>query len=118
MDIEEAKRQVLEALTNGTLQPTQIVFGDNVQTKVEAGGIGNQTINHYHNNTSSLPIPEKGDYKAVRSYIEMRLKQDPFFKNYYYANSRIDLCQLLTDEFGWDVNDHSLTVNLGRNPIR
>ena len=100
------------------MQTNQVIFGDYVETKVEAGGIGNQTINHYHNDSGSLPVPKEGDYNGVKAYIETRLKQDPFFKQYYYTHSRIDLCDLLTEEFGWDVSDHSLGVSLGRKPIR
>ncbi len=47
MNNEDIKRQILEAITNGTLQPSTIIFGDNVKHKienVEAGGIGVQVI--------------------------------------------------------------------------
>jgi hypothetical protein len=47
MNNEDIKRQILEAITNGTLQPSTIIFGDNVKhkiEKVEAGGIGVQVI--------------------------------------------------------------------------
>lgn len=47
MNNEDIKRQIVEALTNGTLQPTTIIFGDNVKHKienVEAGGIGIQIV--------------------------------------------------------------------------
>lgn len=49
MNNEDIKRQVVEALINGTLQPHTIVLGDNVQhqhriEKVEAGGIGFQFV--------------------------------------------------------------------------
>ena len=103
MNNEDIKRQIVEALTNGTLQPTTIILGDQVQhqhqqnmhiDKVEAGGIG---------------------FQVVREYIESRKKIDEVFKEYCKSHSRKDLCARLTDEFGWFVDPHNLGVNEGRN---
>lgn len=47
MNDEDIKKQLLEALTSGKLQPTTIILGDNVQNKienVEPGGIGVQNV--------------------------------------------------------------------------
>ena len=47
MNNEDIKKQLLEALTSGKLQPTTIILGDNVQNKienVEPGGIGVQNV--------------------------------------------------------------------------
>jgi len=120
--IDELKETIKKL--EGMQDPKIIVQGDYVEQKtvqneignVEAGGIGVQT-NHYSNGTG-LVIPKKGDYNGVKQYIETRMRIDPFFKSYYQTNSRIDLCQLLTEEFKWDVSEHSLTVSLGRNPIK
>lgn len=115
MNNEDIKRQILEAITNGTLQPTTIIFGDNVKhkiEKVEAGGIG---VNIVQAGTPNLPRPQKGRYNEVREYIEQRKKQDEVFKQYCLSHTRKELCARLSDEFGWDVDDHTLGVNLGRN---
>ena len=47
MNNEDIKKQLLEAMTSGKLQPTTIILGDNVQNKienVEPGGIGVQNV--------------------------------------------------------------------------
>ena len=62
-----------------------------------------------------LPIPRKGKYTEVRRYIEERCKFDEEFKNFVDTHSRVELCMRLTDEFGWDVDDHHLGVNMNRN---
>ena len=50
MNQDEMQKQILEALTTGKLQPTQIILGDNVAKKIEVheGGVGEQTINNYY----------------------------------------------------------------------
>ena len=62
-----------------------------------------------------LPIPRKGKYTEVRRYIEERCKFDEEFRDYVAHHSRVELCMRLTDEFGWDVDDHHLGVNMNRN---
>lgn len=62
-----------------------------------------------------LPIPRKGKYSEVRNYIKERCKFDPEFKYFVESHSRVELCMRLTDEFGWDVDDHHLGVNMNRN---
>jgi len=62
-----------------------------------------------------LPIPRKGKYTEVRRYIEERCKFDDEFKTFVETHSRVELCMRLTDEFGWDVDDHHLGVNMNRN---
>lgn len=117
MNNEDIKRQIVEALTNGTLQPTNIIIGDQIQHqhnigKVEAGGIG---VNIVQSGESALPRPHKGKYNEVREYIEARKKQDDVFKQYCLSHTRKQLCERLSDEFGWDVDPHQLGVNIGRN---
>jgi len=62
-----------------------------------------------------LPIPPKGKYTKVREYITERCRYDKEFKNYVDTHTRVDLCKRLTDEFGWDVDEHHLGVNMNRN---
>ena len=119
MNNEDIKRQIVEALTNGTLQPTTIVLGDQVQhqhnmhiDKVEAGGIGFQIVEPASN---ALSRPKPNNYNAVREYIEQRKNIDEPFKAYCLSHTRKDICARLSDEFGWTVDPHQLGVNLGRN---
>ena len=119
MNNEDIKRQIVEALTNGTLQPTTIVLGDQVQNqhnmhidKVEAGGIGFQIVEPASN---VLSRPKPNNYNAVREYIEQRKKIDKPFKDFCLAHTRKDICARLSDEFGWTVDSHQLGVNIGRN---
>ena len=72
MNNEDIKRQVVEALINGTLQPNTIVLGDNVQhqhriEKVEAGGIGFQII---QSETSEPVQPAENNEKEIREHKE------------------------------------------------
>ena len=50
MNKDEMQKQILEALTSGKIQATQIIVGDNVAKKIEVheGGIGEQTNNYYY----------------------------------------------------------------------
>ncbi len=117
MSNEDIKREIIEALKNGTLQPTTIVLGDNVQhqhkiEKVEAGGIGIQIVEAP---SSALTRPQEGDYNAVREYIELRKEKDSVFKEYCKRHNRKQICERLSDEFGWLVDAHHLGVNLNRN---
>jgi len=60
-------------------------------------------------------IPQKGKYNQVREYIKDRKKGDPEFKEYCMSHSLREICAYLTEEFGWDVDEHSLGANLNRN---
>lgn len=62
-----------------------------------------------------LEVPEKGKYGQVRRYIKERCRFDDEFRQYVSSHSRVALCIRLTDEFGWDVDEHSLGVNMNRN---
>lgn len=66
-------------------------------------------------NTYCIPIPQKGKYSEVRKYIEERKRSDEEFKQFCQHNSRRALCERLTKEFGWFVDEHSLGVNISRN---
>ena len=117
MSNDEIKKQILDAITSGKIQATTINFGDHVEhqhriDKVEAGGIGFQII---ESAASSLPRPKEGRYNEVREYIEKRKEQDEVFKQFCLSHSRKQLCEFLSMEFGWHVDDHHLGVNIGRN---
>ena len=62
-----------------------------------------------------LPIPQKNKYTQVRKYIKERSRFDEEFKEFVENHSRVDLCKRLTDEFGWDVDEHHLGVNMNRH---
>lgn len=117
MSKEEMQQQILDAITSGKIQVTNINFGDHVEhqhkiEKVEAGGVGFQI---FEASKMDLPRPKENDYNAVREYIEARKKKDPVFKEYCNSHQRKQLCERLSDEFGWLVDDHHLGVNIGRN---
>ena len=59
--------------------------------------------------------PEEGDYNAVREYVEHRKEHDAVFKNFCHSHSRADLCNRLTEEFGWPVDARSYGKNLQRH---
>ena len=61
------------------------------------------------------PIPRKGDYNAVREYVEERKKYDPVFLQYCKTHNRTELCNRLSDEFGWIVRVESYGKNVNRN---
>lgn len=76
MNNEDIKRQIVEAITNGTLQPTTIILGDNVKHKienVEAGGIGIQIVEAHEEKTPSL-----------------KLSSFPYFTQKCYEQKRVD----------------------------
>ena len=62
-----------------------------------------------------IPIPEEGNYNAVREYIEERKKYDKVFMQYCKSHSRKKVCEFLSIEFGWDVDEHSLGANINRH---
>ena len=117
MSKEEMQQQILDVITSGKIQVTNINFGDHVEhqhkiDKVEAGGIGFQ---FFEAAKMDIPRPKENDYNAVREYIEARKEKDPVFKEYCKTHQRKQLCARLSDEFGWTVDDHNLGVNIGRN---
>ncbi len=130
MSKEEIQQQILDAITSGKIQVTNINFGDHIEhqhkiEKVEAGGVGFQIFGASKTDMPQpkpespvddiLPIPPKGKYTKVREYITERCRFDKEFKNYVDTHTRVDLCKRLTDEFGWDVDEHHLGVNMNRN---
>lgn len=115
MSKEDITRQIVDALASGKLQPATIIIGDQVKNKienVEAGGIGIQIVEQ---TPSTLARPRAGDYNGVREYIEARKEQDHVFKQYCKTRNRTQICERLSDEFGWTVDPHNLGVNIGRN---
>lgn len=65
--------------------------------------------------SAQYTYPEEGDYNAVREYVENRKEHDKVFRDYCLTHGRKQLCNRLSDEFGWPVDAHSYTVNLNRN---
>jgi len=63
----------------------------------------------------SAPFPRKGDYNAVREYVEERKKNDEIFLQYCKTHTRKQLCDRLSDEFGWVVDANAYGKNLSRN---
>lgn len=117
MSTDDLKQQIIDALTAGKIQATTINIGDHVEHqhnigKVEAGGIGFQII---EGAKSTLQRPKENDYNAVREYIDKRKETDEVFKNFCKSNTRKQVCEFLTMEFGWSVDAHNLGVNIGRN---
>lgn len=62
-----------------------------------------------------IPVPQEGNYNAVREYIEERKKYDKVFAQFCKSNTRKRVCEFLSDEFGWIVDEHSLGANINRN---
>lgn len=65
-----------------------------------------------------LGIPAEGKYTDVRKYIEERCRFDEEFKAFCEANSRVALCQRLSQEFGWIVDPYGLGRNINRKRKR
>lgn len=62
-----------------------------------------------------LSVPNKGKYSEVRKYIAERCRFDEEFKQFVASHTRVELCARLSNEFGWDVDEHALGVNMNRN---
>ena len=117
MSTDALKQQIIDAIAAGKIQATTINIGDHVEHqhnvgKVEAGGIGFQIIEA---GKTDIPRPKENDYNGVREYIEQRKEKDEVFKNFCKSHTRKQLCQFLSDEFGWQVDDHSYGRNFNRN---
>ena len=110
MSNDAAKQALIDAITSGRVQPTTIVFGDNVQhkiEKVEAGGIGIQIVHGKEEKGESL-YPREGDYKAVVEWLD-RQKQKEGIDYLAAANyNRSEMCRKLSEIFGWEVSQNSL----------
>jgi len=65
--------------------------------------------------SAQLTYPKEGDYTAVRIYVEKRKKNDPVFREYCVNNSRKKLCERLSDEFGWTLDERSYARNIQRH---
>lgn len=97
-------------------------YSGTIVEKVENGGVG---VQHVHNGekvgdeletgVNIPPIPPKNNYNEVRRYIEERKKNDQHFKYYCETHNRKELCEYLSKEFGWIVDDHSLGANINRH---
>ena len=74
-----------------------------------------QEVSELKQTEAVLPIPRERKYSEVRRYIEERKRFDEEFKNFCINRSLRDLCNRLTKEFGWFVDEHSLGANLNRN---
>lgn len=75
MNNEDIKRQIVEAITSGKLQPTTIILGDNVKHKienVEAAGIGIQIIEANEEKSPSIK-PSAFPYFTQKCYEQKRV---------------------------------------------
>ena len=59
--------------------------------------------------------PAENDYNAVREYVVHRREHDEVFKHYCDTHTRTQLCERLTEEFGWVVDAGSYGRNLQRH---
>lgn len=59
--------------------------------------------------------PQKGNYNAVRIYVEERIAQDIIFKEYWNLHKWQEKADYLSSIFGWQIDEHSLMVNWNRN---
>ena len=62
-----------------------------------------------------LRIPHEKKYGEVWEYVELRAKYDREFKTFATTHSLRELAYYLSDEFGWDVKENSLSRNKNRN---
>ena len=65
--------------------------------------------------SAQYAYPAEGDYNAVREYVEHRKAHDEVFKNYCLVKSRKQLCDRLSEEFGWVVDVKSYGRNIQRH---
>lgn len=65
--------------------------------------------------SGQVRYPAEGDYNAVREYVDDRKERDSVFKHYCAVHSRKELCDRLTDVFGWAVDVKSYGRNLQRH---
>lgn len=61
-----------------------------------------------------LGIPKPNKYSEVRRHILERLKFDEEFREFYADATRVELCQRLSEEFGWFLDPNSLGKNMNR----
>ena len=130
MNNSKLKQQIIDAISAGKIQATTIVFGDQVQNKINVEDGGHiQIINGQpsadnsdqrdkqseHTADSELPIPREGNYNEVRLYIAERQKTDSDFKTFCKCHNRKQLCAYLTTIFHWVVDDHALGTNINRH---
>ena len=65
--------------------------------------------------SAQYTYPEEGDYNAVREYVERRKEHDEVFKRYCASHSRAQLCERLSEEFGWVLDYRSYSRNIQRH---
>ena len=65
--------------------------------------------------SAQLTYPDENDYNGVREYVDSRRERDPIFKQYCGKHTRKELCERLTDEFGWVVDPKCYGVNISRH---
>ena len=63
----------------------------------------------------SKAYPEENNYNGVREYVERRKANDKVFREYCKTHTRKQLCERLTDIFGWFVNDKYYGRNVQRH---
>ena len=139
MDTETLKQQIIDAIANGKIQATTINIGDQIQNQQNyniegAGDIRIQIVSpdapavaefvdehaaktkpETPTKVYEQPLPREGKYNEVREYIEERMKEDPDFKIFCKTHNRKELCDYLTNIFGWIVDAHALGTNINRH---
>ena len=117
---DESEKQRLEGLLNEALDELMQVNTElsNRSQQVEdlIGRVTSLSKSIYEPVLSAQFVyPEEGDYNGVREYVESRRRQDAIFNRYCAVHSRKELCERLTDEFGWVVDVKSYGRNLQRH---
>ena len=62
-----------------------------------------------------LAMPQPNKYTEVRRFIKERMRFDTEFASFVEEHSRVELCERLTQEFGWTVCPYALGRNLNRH---
>lgn len=116
MTKEEMQQQVLDALTSGKIQAANIIFGDQVQNKidkVEAGGVGVQNV-YGAQNPQRLASPTNAE---KRETVPFEPVSATFTKNRTQTYNIVALYQDLLKE-GWieDGNPDDFSALFEREP--
>ena len=109
---ESADKQVLKALLDDAsdhllnLQGDMRVMSDRI---TELTKMIYEPVIH-----GQFDYPEEGNYNKVREYVEARRGKDKVFDVFCKTHTRVELCDHLSNEFGWYVD----AKNYGRNILR
>ncbi len=105
-------REDLSSFTSEKIVPPVGKESDSdIPSSEDISSVPSETVS----DTTILSIPGERKYSEVRTYIKERCQFDAEFKEYVESHSRVELCQRLSNEFGWFVDDHKLGVNMNRH---